>query len=62
MADMLVRLYALPDEQPGLSALAQKGIRIRRPHPSARHILADWVRQRFDESWADGCELALASG
>ncbi len=61
MADMLVKLYALPDRQPALSLLVQQGIHIRRPHPSARDILANWVRQRFDESWAVGCELALAS-
>lgn len=58
---MLVKLYALPDAQAGLSALAEQGIHVRRPHPSARDILAKWVRQRFDESWAIGCEQALAS-
>lgn len=31
--DMLVHLLDLPAEEPGLTALAQAGIRIRRPWP-----------------------------
>ncbi len=56
---MLVKLYALPEVTPLLTSLNQKGIEIRRPQPSEKHILADWVRQYFPESWAVGCEVAL---
>jgi GNAT superfamily N-acetyltransferase len=59
MPDMLVKLYALPELQPALAALAQQELSIRRPHPSEKHILADWVRRHFQESWAVGCENAL---
>jgi len=59
MTDMLVKLYALPEVTPLLTALNQKGIEIRRPHASEKHILAGWVRQHFQESWAVGCEVAL---
>ena len=58
MTDMLVKLYALPEVMPLLNTLNQKGIEIRRPHPSEKHILAEWVRQHFQESWAVGCEVA----
>ena len=59
MTDMLVKLYALPEVMPLLAVLSQKGFEIRKPHPSEKHILADWVRQLFKESWAVGCEIAL---
>jgi GNAT superfamily N-acetyltransferase len=59
MTDMLVKLYALPEVTSLLETLSQKGLEIRRPHPSEKHILAEWVRQHFQESWAVGCEVAL---
>ena len=60
MTDMLVKLYALPEAQSLLTALHQKGIEIRRPHPSEKYALAEWVHQHFpDSSWAIGCEVAL---
>lgn len=60
MADMLVKLYELPEVRQHLTALHQKGIEIRRPHPVEKHDLSEWVRQHFDDkSWAIGCEVAL---
>ena len=59
MTDMLVRLYAVPEVTSLLIALNQKGLEIRRPHPSEKYILAEWVRHHFKESWAVGCEIAL---
>ena len=59
MTDMLVKLYALPEVTPLLTALNQRGLEIRRPHPSEKYILAEWVRHNFQESWAVGCEVAL---
>jgi GNAT superfamily N-acetyltransferase len=59
MTDMLVKLYALPEVIPLLAVLKQKGLEIRKAHPSEKHILAEWVRQHFKESWAVGCEIAL---
>ena len=61
MTDMLVKLYALPEVTPVLTILRQKGVSIRRPHPSEKHILAEWVRQQFKESCAVGCEVALGN-
>jgi len=60
MTDMLVKLYALPEVMHLLTALYQKRIEIRRPHPAERYVLSEWVRQHFkDSSWAIGCEVAL---
>jgi hypothetical protein len=60
MTDMLVKLYALPDVISHLTLLSRKGLEIRRPHASEKHVLSKWVRQHFtDSSWAMGCEVAL---
>src|SRR6266508_2016250 len=60
MTDMLVKLYALPEVISLLDILKQKGLEIRRPHTSEKHVLSEWVHQHFtDSSWAMGCEVAL---
>jgi ribosomal protein S18 acetylase RimI-like enzyme len=59
MADMLVKLYTLPDSAPLRSTLATEHIGIRRPLPQESPVLSTWVRRHFDESWAIGCEVAL---
>jgi ribosomal protein S18 acetylase RimI-like enzyme len=59
MADMLVKLYALPDAAPVLAALKQARIEIRPGDSSEKHVIADWVRHHFQETWALGCEVAL---
>jgi hypothetical protein len=60
MTDMLVKLYALPEVMSLISILNQKGLEIRRPHASEKHVLSAWVHQHFtDSSWATGCEVAL---
>jgi GNAT superfamily N-acetyltransferase len=59
MTDMLVKLYTLPQVTSRLTALGQIGVEIRRPDPSEKHVLADWVRQHFSDVWAVGCEVAL---
>jgi len=59
MTDMLVKLYALPEVKTLLTTLNQKGLEVRRPHSSEKHVLAEWVCQHFHEAWAVGCEVAL---
>lgn len=59
MTDMLVKLYALPEVTTLLVSLDHKGLEIRRPHATEKHVLAEWVRQHFYEPWAVGCEVAL---
>ena len=59
MPDMLVKLYTLPDAAPVLAALNAAGIQVRRANAWEKRFLADWVRQRFGDVWAGGCEVAL---
>jgi GNAT superfamily N-acetyltransferase len=59
MPDMLVKLYTLPDAALILAALAAAGIQVRRANAWEKRFLADWVRQRFGDVWAAGCEVAL---
>ena len=61
MADMLVRLYALPDVSAALARAAAQGVQIRRPDASERTLLVEWVRNSFSEGWAAECEIAFAS-
>jgi hypothetical protein len=59
MADMLVKLYALPELAPSLGRLATQGVDIRQAHPSEKKIIAGWARQRFSETIAAECEAAI---
>ncbi len=59
MVDMLVRLYTLPEVATLSADLKRKDIEIRQGHPAEKHIIADWVRQHFQDSWAVGCEVGL---
>jgi hypothetical protein len=58
MADMLVKLYTLPDVAPLLAELKQQGIEIRQAHPPDKNTITEWVRQKFGAAWAVGCEVA----
>ena len=59
MPDMLVKLYELPEVAPALAALQAAGRLVRRANVWEKHALVDWVRPRFGEVWAGGCEAAL---
>jgi len=59
MADMLVKLYALPEITPVLEDLQKNGIEIRLAAPSEKPTIVKWVSQHFQETWANECEVAL---
>lgn len=61
MADMLVRLYALPDPGPALASAAQQRVSIRRPEPWERALVVEWVRTTFSEGWAAECATAFSA-
>ena len=50
--DMLVHLLDLPAEEPGLTALAQAGIRIRRAMAPDKLRVVDWVKEHSGPSAA----------
>jgi len=60
MADMLVKLYSLPDLEPVLTSQKEAGVDIRRAMGAEKQIVADWVGQNFEPEWASECEVAFA--
>ena len=59
MADMLVKLYALPDLAPVLAEQKSRSVEIRQAHPDEKHKIAEWVRTHIKPDWGVGCEVAL---
>ncbi len=60
MADLLVRLYALPPLEPAVEALAAGGIEIRRAMASERGAVVAWAAAHGSAGWASECETAFA--
>jgi ribosomal protein S18 acetylase RimI-like enzyme len=61
MADMLVRLYDLPDVSEAVAALAEEGIVIRRPQPWELTALRGFIKNHFSEGWADETTVGFAN-
>lgn len=59
MADMLVKLYDIPDDWSFLSNQAALGVTIRKPLGPEKHLVTDWVRGRFGDAWASETDVAL---
>lgn len=59
MADMLVKLYDLPDLYPHRRALRETGIDVRRATLTEAGIVVPWVRRHFSEGWATETTAAL---
>jgi predicted N-acetyltransferase YhbS len=59
MADMLVKLYDLPEVEPDIRRLGELGIAIRRAMPSEKHLVTQWVRRTFGAAWASECDVAF---
>jgi len=60
MADLLVRLYALPPLEPALEAAGAAGITVRRAAAAERSAVVEWVRSHGSPGWASECEVAFA--
>lgn len=59
MADMLVRLYALPEISPALEKLKPGNVILRRANPFEENVIVPWVHQNFNPKWAAECQGAL---
>jgi len=59
MADLLVRLYALPPLAPALEVLAASGVEIRRALAPERHVVVAWAAAHGSAGWASECEVAF---
>lgn len=58
MADMLVRLYSLPDKK--TEAMRETGVTIRRPLASEKTKVTDWIGKYFAQGWADECDVTFS--
>lgn len=56
MSDMLVPLYHLPEKVPYKNG----DITIRRAIAPEKKAVIDWVREKFNQRWADECEVAFS--
>jgi hypothetical protein len=61
MADLLVKLYALPPSGPLLEKLKTEGVEIKRAIGPEKRAVADWVENKFSKNWASECEVALSA-
>ncbi len=61
MADMLVKLYDLPDSAPLYEKLKAEGIEIIRPMSPNRDRVLAWIREYFGDGWASEVTIAFGS-
>lgn len=61
MADLLVKLYALPTSGPLLEKLKAEGVEIKRAIGPEKRVVADWAENAFSKAWASECEVALSA-
>ena len=61
MPDMLVKLYDLPEVKPLVGSLRAEGIDVRRSIAPEKHVIVNWVRQKFSPGWASETEVAYTN-
>jgi hypothetical protein len=61
MTDMLVKLYELPIDWSFLQEQAALGIEIRKPIGPEKHLIEDWVKERFNDLWSSEVDRALSN-
>ena len=62
MPDLLVKLYGLPEKEPGNEPnLGGNGIYFRRAMAYEKYQIVDWVRKHFSDSWASECDVAFSN-
>lgn len=60
MPDMLVKLYELPEVESPQAFEQRTGVTIRRAIAPEKHVVADWIGQRFGRGWVSEAEVAFA--
>jgi len=61
MPDMLVKLYDLDDDWCFLAELKKGAITVRKPIGPEKHLIVQWVSDKFGPAWASETEAALAN-
>lgn len=59
-ADMLVRLYDLPETDPRTAGLAAAGVSVRRAMHIDRDRIVDYVSRHFSPGWRSECQAAFS--
>jgi len=59
--DMLVKLYDLPDNIPGLKELKKQGILIKRALPVDKHRIIEFIKDTFSKGWASECDTCFSN-
>ncbi len=59
MADLLVKLYELPDLAPHLAKMSEQGITIRKPIGPENYSVISFIKEHFGEGWASETENAF---
>jgi GNAT superfamily N-acetyltransferase len=59
LADLLVRLYDLPEFE-ATARVKAAGIEVRRAIPPERYVILNWIRKHFQEIWASEAALGLS--
>lgn len=60
MPDLIVRLYALPDDRPWQEQMKKQGILIRNARAWDKHQVVTWVKKAFGNLWASECDVAFS--
>ncbi len=61
MTDMLVKLYELPNDWSFLREQNALGIEIRKPIGPEKHIIEDWVKEKFQDAWCSEVDRAISN-
>jgi ribosomal protein S18 acetylase RimI-like enzyme len=58
MCDMLVKLYEMENDWEFMRNQTKLGVTIRKPIGPEKHVIVDWVTEKFGDAW--GSETAMA--
>lgn len=61
MPDMLVKLYDLPELAPVQAEMKEQQIIIRPGLAPEKHVVLDWIGERFRPSWVSEADVAFAN-
>jgi GNAT superfamily N-acetyltransferase len=61
MPDMLVKLYNLHNDSSFLSDQRKIAITIRKPIGPEKHLIIDWVKDKFSAEWASEIDTAMSN-
>ena len=61
MPDMLVKLYEVEQDWSFLAEQEAHGVTVRKPIGPEKHLVVDWVRATFSDTWASETDQAFAN-